>query len=417
MRPTRVAGGAVAVAVVAGLVGWLVGREVRSPADAASETAAPNASLIGVPVEKRVLSSNVVVRGTIGAVGASEFTLPSTQIGSSDTVVVRAATRGQAIDEGDVLLEFGDRPVFVLQGDLPMYRDLAPGAKGEDVLLLENALSRLGMDPGTVDGTFDGSTSAAVKRLYESKGFEPVGRSATDQARIDELTAQAETARKAGDAATAAKAQSELDDIVARTGPSVPANEVVFASVLPAKVEQINVHRGSRIDGPVATLASSVAQVRTSVARADRNLVKVGAPAKITITDAQTTVDGKVTSIADQAGVEGAGDNRYSVIVDSPDLPADSLNADVRVDIPVRSTKGAVLAVPAAALSIDDDGDAAVDVITKGNRTRKVKVKPGLQAKGLVEITPQGGSLAAGDLVAVGRNGPSRPTTTTADGR
>ena len=47
------------------VVAWVVGTRIRSPAQVAADTAAPNPSLITVPVEERVLSTEVIVRGTM----------------------------------------------------------------------------------------------------------------------------------------------------------------------------------------------------------------------------------------------------------------------------------------------------------------------------------------------------------------
>lgn len=415
MRPSRVALTAGAVAVLCGGVGFVLGRTIESPADAAAGAKAPKASLIGAPVEFEQLSANLVVRGTIGAVGATQMTLAASKIGKTDNIVVRAAERGATINEGDVFAVIGDRPVIVLQGDLPVYRDLQPGNQGEDVLLLENALARLDLDPGDVDGTYDSSTEGAVSRLYENRGFKAIGPTAEEQARIDDLTKQESTARAAGNAADASKASEDLGKLLDSTGPSVPANELIFASVLPAKVESVNVKRGSTVDGPIATLASSESVVQTSIARADRNLVEVGAAAKIDITDLGQTIDGKVLTIAPQTGTDGAGESRYAVTVQSADIPQDSLGLGVRITIPVKSTDGEVLAVPAAALTIDEDGDASVDVIDdSGDKSSAVKVETGLQAKGMVEVKPVEGTLEKGDFVVVGAESAAEATSDSA---
>ena len=70
------------------------------------------------------------------------------------------------------MLTASGRPVFLLQGDIPAYRDLTAGLSGEDIRQLEAALTRLKFDPGPVDGVFDEKTSAAVADLYAAAGYE-----------------------------------------------------------------------------------------------------------------------------------------------------------------------------------------------------------------------------------------------------
>jgi multidrug efflux pump subunit AcrA (membrane-fusion protein) len=51
---------------------------------------------------------------------------------------------------------------------------MAPGTTGGDVRQLEEALERLGFNPGTVDGIYDQKTSAAVERWYRKSGWDPL---------------------------------------------------------------------------------------------------------------------------------------------------------------------------------------------------------------------------------------------------
>ncbi|HZI36861.1 MAG TPA: hypothetical protein VFF24_01045, partial [Acidimicrobiia bacterium] len=90
--------------------------------------------------------------------------------------------------------------------------------------------------------------------------------------------------------------------------------------------------------------------------------------------------------------------------------------ANVRVTIPVSSTGGAVLAVPAAALSATADGSTIVQVEEDDGALRTVTVEPGLAAGGLVEVTPVEGQLAEGDLVVVGLEQGSAGATAENDG-
>lgn len=185
------------------LAAWLVGQGIRSPAQIAAETAAPAASEITVPVEKKVLSSEVIVRGTVRYGSPQPVVLAASSVksgsgtGSGSDIVTTRPKRGSKFSEGTTVMSVSGRPVFVLRGAEASHRDMGPGARGPDVRQLEQALSRLGFSPGAVDGRYDGATATAVASWYEKGGWEPFG--PTD-AQLDQLRAARATAAAARDA-------------------------------------------------------------------------------------------------------------------------------------------------------------------------------------------------------------------------
>jgi peptidoglycan hydrolase-like protein with peptidoglycan-binding domain len=174
------------VVVTAG-ASWIAGSRIKSPAEVAARTAPPTPSSILVPVEKRVLTSDIVTRGT------ARFGLPQPILIAPSTlkpnagVITTLPVRNAQLNEGDVMLTASGRPAFVLQGEIPAYRDLVPGISGDDVRQLESGLKRLGFDPGPVDGTYDEQTSAAVSDWYASAGFQPFGATPEQLANIRAL--------------------------------------------------------------------------------------------------------------------------------------------------------------------------------------------------------------------------------------
>jgi peptidoglycan hydrolase-like protein with peptidoglycan-binding domain len=156
--------------------GWVAGRSIESPAEVAARTAPPQPSPILVPVEERLLSTKVVTRGT-ARYGASQpiSVAPSGLKASNVGLITTLPARNAQFKFGDVLLTISGRPVFVLAGKIPAYRDLVPGISGDDVRQLEEALKLLGFDPGPIDGFYDALTGSAVGQLYKSAGFEPFG--------------------------------------------------------------------------------------------------------------------------------------------------------------------------------------------------------------------------------------------------
>jgi multidrug efflux pump subunit AcrA (membrane-fusion protein) len=209
-----VLGSVLATITVAALVAWLVGSRIESPADAAARTAPPAPSPILVPVEKRVLGSNVVTRGTARFGLPQPLSLAPSVLKPQASLITTLPARNAQLGDGAVALTASGRPVFIFQGEVPAYRDLAPGVAGEDVRQLEQALKRLGFDPGLVDGIYDQQTSAAVAKWYAKKGWEPFGPTREQLTVIRTLERDAADAEKTQVAAAAA---------VASMGPALDA--------------------------------------------------------------------------------------------------------------------------------------------------------------------------------------------------
>jgi peptidoglycan hydrolase-like protein with peptidoglycan-binding domain len=128
-----------------------------------------------VPVERRVLSASVVTRGTARFGLPQRISIAPSVLKANPGLIATLPLRNAQLEEGGVMLAASGRPVFVLQGRIPAYRDLVPGISGEDVRQLEQALKRLGFSPGPIDGIYDQQTSAAVAKWYQSRRWEPFG--------------------------------------------------------------------------------------------------------------------------------------------------------------------------------------------------------------------------------------------------
>ena len=209
--------GVLALAAVTAVGGWVAAANIESPAEIAARTAPPEPSLILVPVEERVLSSNIVTRGTARFGLPQPISIaPSALKSGTAGLITTLPSAGAQFDEGDVVLTASGRPVFLMQGDIPAYRDLVPGVSGEDVRQLEEALKRLGFDPGQLDGAYDESTSSAVADWYKAAGHEPFGPTAEQRAEIKSLEAALAEAQKLQISADSAMAQADLTVEAAR---------------------------------------------------------------------------------------------------------------------------------------------------------------------------------------------------------
>jgi Putative peptidoglycan binding domain len=173
--------------LLAGAVGWVAGTQISSPAEVASRTAPPVAAPILVPAEEKVLSTDIVTRGTARFGSPQQLSLASSGLKTRPGVAARLPAAGTELKEGDLMFTSSGRPVFLLTGNQPSFRDLGPGIDGEDVRQLEEALVRLGHDPGPVDGVYDAATGNGVANWYRSKGFTPFTASAEQLAAVRAL--------------------------------------------------------------------------------------------------------------------------------------------------------------------------------------------------------------------------------------
>ncbi len=164
------------VAMSSGALGWIGALRIKSPAQLAAQTAPPAASLITVPVQRMTLSADVITRGTVRHRAPTKVNLASSALKPSTSgLVTLAPEKGAMLDEGKVAMAVGERPVFVLRGAVPAFRDLTLGTAGDDVRQLEDGLTRLGFDPGPIDGLYDAATAMAVTAWYEESGWSAFG--------------------------------------------------------------------------------------------------------------------------------------------------------------------------------------------------------------------------------------------------
>lgn len=369
--------------VLVGVAGWAAGHLIRSPADVAAQTSPPEPSPILVPVEERLLSSDVVTRGTARFGSPQDLRLAQSAFKEEPGVVTSLPEPGTQVASGDVLLTVSGRPVFLLAGEQPSYRDLGPGMSGGDVRQLEEAMSALGLDPGAVDGTFDQATGAAISRLYADAGSAPVVASEEVLEAVRPLAADLVSGARAG------------------PGVQLPADEVVFVANPPVRVSELAIDVGDEPADPLMTVTDAVVAIDSSVPIEEARLVRAGMPVVIDEPDLGIEETGVISSVAAGPGTNGVdGFHVYlEILVD--DAPEEIVGTSLRLTVPVESTSGAVLAVPVSALTLGADGSTRVEKVTDTG-TELVTVDPGLSADGYVEVAPLEGTLEAGDIVVIG---------------
>lgn len=239
MRGRRI-GWLVGLVLLVGIAGvaWRVGATAQSPSQAAAHAAEPLASWVTTPVELRALSATVIQRGDVRAEVTAQVAVPASVEGEPviTQIVVGA---GDDVVEGDRVVEVSGRPVFVLAGDVPVYRSLRPGMTGADVSQLQVALVRLGFEPDT-DGVFGDATKQAVAAFYEQAGYEPIPASPTADAEV----------------AAAEQALSDMTSAVADAQASVDAAGQPASVVAQAEAAKLQAQRA--VDAARAQRTSQV---------------------------------------------------------------------------------------------------------------------------------------------------------------
>ncbi len=212
-----------------------------------------------------------------------------------------------------------------------------------------------------------------------------------------------------------ADAQKALEDARTQTLTALPASEVLFLAGLPRRVDEVQVERGSTIEGPVMSVSGATLVLEASAAASDAELLEVGAAATVALpddTEAAATVTAVEPASASKGGEQGDGEStagRFTVSLAPDALTPEQVTAlqgqNVRIRVPVSSTGGEVLAVPLAAVTAGPGGESRVEV-RRGSgdeaTTELVDVETGLAADGFVEIVSADGDLDEGDLVVVG---------------
>ena len=429
MKRSIVAGGMAVVVLGATGAGWFAASRVKSPAQIAAKTAPPEASLITYPVEKRVLSSDLIVRGTVRYSDPISVTLAPSLLRPGIQLVSSPPKKGIKLSEGDVALVVSGRPVFAVVGASPGYRDLGPGTSGVDVQQLETMLAQKGFGPGPVDGVFDADTSSAVAAWYRNAGFAPFG--ATDA----QLTALRQ-AQSALSQATDRLLLARQNELVNRKGVK-PADiadakaAIVAADAAIVTAESIterDAFRGQADIGlrqsalDTANVALEDAQRRVDLAAQGRNVV-TGLPAAIqlpqyetAVSDAALAVNSAETELASsravaeavrKAGESAVADGNAKLLAAgtftgelTPQGSIDLLNA-------VLAAKASLSTAEAA--SGKDNSVAAADVVTKSNVLTQARSRLALAQRQLATaktgIDPQTGisamAVTPGELSSV----------------
>jgi hypothetical protein len=367
VKPKRwvLAGAAVVVAVTA--TGALVAISSAQHATPAAQDHTANT----VAVQKGKLSAIVSLDGTLtyrARTDGSRYPV----INHASGTYTQLPDVGDKVACGDVLYRVDDKPVLLLCGAVPAYRDLHSGYVGNDVRQLNQNLHNLGSDAGVGidpgDNNFTWKTEKALEVLQHDKGLAVTGALALDNAVV------------LPDSVRIAVVPGELG------GSAQPGAQVLYAT-------------------------SDTLEVQVHLEASQQGEMQQGDRAQITLPGNQS-VTGKVDRLGRVAQVPAGPNNDGGqsnnpgdatipayISLDDPGKARGLDSAPVQVEITTRGVDSA-LSVPVTAIVGKSGGGFAVEVVRDGGIRGLVAVKLGLfdTAGGRVQVE---GDLREGDHVVV----------------
>lgn len=354
MRRAPIALAAAAVLLTAALAGIAV-------AVSGDATAGPAAgAVVTAPVTRGTLSSTVSLDGTLTYRARSDGS-PYSVVNQARGIYTALPTTGDQVGCGHVLYRVDDRPVLLLCGAVPAYRDLSVGASGPDVRQLNATLRGLGHDAPDGDG-FTAATRDALAELQRDQGA-----TASGTLGLDDAVFVPDAVR--------------ISQVVARLGGAAQPNADVLRATSDTLVVQVDlepwqqdqIHEG---DAARITLPGN----RSATGKVER----LG-------TVAQLPADGD--------GKPGAATIPAFIALDDPAAADGLIEAPVSVDVTTTGVED-VLSVPVTALLGKTGGGYAVEIVRDAGGRDLVPVDLGLfdTTGGRVEVS---GDVHEGDAVVV----------------
>lgn len=158
--------GWVLVVVLAATAGVWAGRATFSP---------PTAAVTASSEPLYTVAQETVGRSLTFPVTATWSRTPLGAGAAPGTVTSIETAPGSTVQAGHVLYTVDLRPVVVMSGAVPAFRELSAGTAGADVRQLQEFLRDEGyLEVARPDGTFGSVTASAVRAWQKAAGFLPV---------------------------------------------------------------------------------------------------------------------------------------------------------------------------------------------------------------------------------------------------
>jgi peptidoglycan hydrolase-like protein with peptidoglycan-binding domain len=363
-------GGLAVGVIVMSVVGLATSVYIKSPGDVAAQSATPPATTLTTVTRWQVLRKTITVQGIVRS--SRKITVLGRAPYATVTLTQLPVKPGDRVRPGHEVAEIDGRPVILLRGRLPAYRDLHMGDDGPDVAQLQRALHSLGYADFDPRGSFGPSTAFALLLFYRHLGYDaPVYHPRPGRGKSAYL----------------------------------PRSEVVFIPAPSALVTVVAARVGDIVrNSAVLTLATGNPYVSAELSQHQAAQLRRGMSAHIAAGSPRLTATGTVTRVGLLPRQGGPPVHGYPVQVrPRRALPQRMIGASVRLTMRVPVTGARVLVVPAAAILAARHGGAAYVVKITARRRARVAILTGPTADGLVAVrSVRPGELQPGERVLIG---------------
>ncbi|CAN5463087.1 hypothetical protein BH09ACT4_BH09ACT4_03110 [soil metagenome] len=332
--------------------GWLIAKVFESPAQQEASATAPPPGDVTAEVTLGPLADTITVSVDVGR--ASEVQVLIAAAGERAVVTGRPVADGGRVRLGRPVLEVNGRPLILITGKFPMYRDLTEGDEGPDVRQLQKALVAAGFRV-TVDGRFGAGTTQAIGAMYRHLGYP-----APDP---------------------------------------IPATELVVVPRLPAQLTEAP-SLGAVDDGATATVSAGGLVATASIPAEVAQRLTVELPVVLRSPDGTETA-ARISSVG-KVDAE-SGEARLVLVPADDPFPAEMLGQTLLAVITVELVVDDALLVPSIAITPRGSANPVVVHIADDGSQREVRVRELGTLAGVSAIEPVNPEeLRAGDRIKVG---------------
>lgn len=220
-------------------------------------------------------------------------------------VITAIMSKSGVLEPGSILLRIDERPVVLVPGDVPAFREMSVGTRGRDVAALQGYLASLGYKVDRSASRYTKVTAAAVRRWQRRVGASPTGVVALGDVVLIPTSALNAPLRWV-DAVTVGATIAAGAPIMERRAPS-PTLTIEFGGSPPAQLEpgvagEVTFPNGDTRAITLSAIRQENGRTWATLAPVDGSLCQVAACLALVPANGDTPVDVTFTLVPETTG-------------------------------------------------------------------------------------------------------------------